>query len=108
MPATPTPTCPPCVGVDDDGDLFFGNYPAGHPKFDPDDADPCVPSVQANTCDFDNDGLINGSDNDDDGDGVADLYDIQNYNPDSDSDGDGLTDIIETGGGRSVQPWNGH
>ena len=31
----PNPTSSACVPQDLDGDLFFGNYPDNHPKFDP-------------------------------------------------------------------------
>jgi len=93
----PNPTSTACVPVDVDGDLFYPNYPTNHPRFDPNDANPCVPSVAALKCDFDGDGLINSVDPDDDNDGVADLYDLEPYNPHNDSDGDGLSNIIEVG-----------
>mgnify|MGYP001303743967 CR=1 FL=1 len=86
-----------CHKKDLDGDLFYGNYPPSHPKYDPNDADPCVPKVSAGTCDFDGDGIINAYDPDDDGDGVLDIYDVNPYDPYSDSDGDGIPDIVETG-----------
>ena len=100
----PNPNVAACVGKDTDGDLFFGNYPVGHPKYDPNDNNPCIPSNQSNACDFDGDGIPNGQDTDDDGDGVSDLYDIANFNPNSDSDGDGLSDNIETGGDGKYNP----
>ncbi len=93
----PNPSVTACVPDDTDGDLFFENYPPNHPKFDPDDANACVPSAAALTCDFDNDGLKNNVDPDDDNDGVTDLYDAEDYNPNNDSDGDGLSNIIEVG-----------
>ena len=97
-PCDPNPTVAACVPNDDDGDLYYTNYPVGHPKYDPDDTNPCIPNHAANACDFDGDGIVNGQDPDDDGDGVADLYDAGKYNPNSDSDGDGLKDNVETGG----------
>ncbi len=93
----PNPNVSACVPKDADGDLFFENYPNGHPKFDPNDLNPCVPSNAALKCDFDNDGLTNSVDPDDDNDGVADLYDLDDYNPNNDSDGDGLPNIVEVG-----------
>ncbi len=94
----PSTTAVACQPTDEDGDWYFENYPANDPSFDPDDTDPCVPSVGSDACDFDNDGVVNGTDNDDDGDGVHDADDIWPYDPDSDSDGDGITDIKETKG----------
>lgn len=91
----PNPSVSACVPDDTDGDLFYQNYPSGNPKFDPNDENPCVPSNAALTCDFDNDGSINSNDSDDDNDGVADLYDLEDYNPSNDSDGDGLPNNIE-------------
>ncbi|MCF8243691.1 MAG: hypothetical protein K9J37_04760 [Saprospiraceae bacterium] len=93
----PNPNVSACVPDDTDGDLFFENYPNGHPKFDPNDTNPCVPSVAALKCDFDGDGITNQFDTDDDNDGVSDLYDSDDYNPNNDSDGDGLSNIIEVG-----------
>ncbi len=93
-----------CVKKDLDGDLFFGNYPPSHPKYDPNDANPCIPSFAAGTCDFDGDGIINAQDPDDDNDGVADLYDVGKYNPNSDSDSDGIVDNVETGGDGVYNP----
>ena len=54
--------------------------------------------MTAGACDFDEDGIVNSEDADDDGDGVNDVDDVDAYDPDSDSDMDGITDIIETGG----------
>ncbi|MFQ5446582.1 MAG: hypothetical protein ACE5FF_06580, partial [Saprospiraceae bacterium] len=82
----PNPNVAACVEQDADGDLFYGNYPPNHPRFDPDDNNPCIPNHAAISCDFDNDGTANGQDSDDDGDGVADLYDADPYDPGSDSD----------------------
>ncbi len=94
----PNPSSPACRAVDNDKDLFYGNYPKTHPKYDPNDADPCIPNVKAGNCDFDKDGLLNSVDPDDDNDGVIDLYDKDPYNPNSDSDGDGIPDVVETKG----------
>ena len=94
----PNPSVAACFEVDADGDLFYGNYPSSHPKYDPDDEDPCVPNIAAGKCDFDGDGIKNSSDADDDNDGVSDLYDANPYDPNSDSDGDGIADNVETGG----------
>ena len=100
----PNPNVSACIKKDIDGDLFYGNYPPSHPKYDPDDANPCVPSFAAGNCDFDGDGIKNSLDPDDDNDGVADLYDIGKYNPNSDSDGDGIADNVETGGDGVYNP----
>ncbi len=48
-------------------------------------------------CDFDNDGILNGTDPDDDNDGVSDGNDIAPYNNQSDTDKDGISDNEETG-----------
>jgi hypothetical protein len=93
----PNPTASACVPDDSDADLFFENYPTGHPKFDPLDTNPCVPSNAALVCDFDQDGQINQNDSDDDNDGVGDLFDNEDYNPMNDSDGDGLPNKTEVG-----------
>ncbi len=100
-PNTNTTFCDP---IDDDGDGYFPNYPFDDPKYDPDDTDPCVPDNKVAKCDFDGDGIENGTDPDDDGDGVNDTNDIENFNPNSDSDGDGISDIIETGGDGTYDP----
>ncbi|MBI5914063.1 MAG: hypothetical protein HY842_01700, partial [Bacteroidetes bacterium] len=100
----PNPTSSACVPQDLDGDLFFGNYPDNHPKFDPNDNNACIPSHAAGTCDFDGDGIKNSSDTDDDNDGVADLYDADDYNPNNDSDGDGISNTIESGGNGVYNP----
>jgi len=34
-----------CIGIDTDGDGYFGNYPATHPEYDPEDDNECVPSL---------------------------------------------------------------
>ncbi len=93
----PNLNSPACHKEDLDGDKFYGNYPPSHPKYDPDDADPCVPNHKAGTCDFDGDGIINALDPDDDNDGVPDVYDVDPYDPYSDTDSDGIPDIVETG-----------
>jgi hypothetical protein len=100
----PNPNVAACQGKDTDGDLFFGNYPTSHPKYDPNDNNPCIPSHAANKCDFDNDGIINGNDPDDDNDGVSDAYDSEDYNPNNDSDADGITNIVETKGDGLFNP----
>lgn len=61
--------------------------------------DNCDPNPIFANCDFDNDGIINEFDTDDDNDGVNDENDIDPYDIDSDSDKDGLTDIDETDDG---------
>ncbi len=100
----PNPAVAACTGIDNDGDFFYENYPPGHPSYDPDDTNPCIPDQTSPVCDFDNDGEINAADLDDDGDGVLDNLDIENYNPNSDSDGDGISDIVETGGDQMYNP----
>ncbi len=100
-PCDPNPAIAACVGIDEDEDSYFENYPIGNNFYDPDDTDPCIPNGANPKCDFDGDGLINSIDTDDDADGVADNLDIENYNPNSDSDGDGISDNIETGGDAS-------
>lgn len=94
----PNPNASACQPIDVDGDVFYPNYPDNHPKYDPDDNNPCIPSFAAGACDFDGDGIKNSLDPDDDNDGVSDLYDPNDYNPNSDTDGDGITDVVETGG----------
>jgi hypothetical protein len=83
--------------VDKDADGYAGNYLKTDPKYDPDDADPCIPDVTAGVCDFDKDGIINSIDPDDDADGVPDDKDVNDYDPNSDSDKDGISDNNETG-----------
>jgi hypothetical protein len=62
------------------------------------DNNPCFTGATDPGCDFDNDGLINSLDPDDDNDGVFDLNDIDPFDPESDSDEDGLSDNHETQG----------
>jgi len=38
-----------CVGIDADGDGFFGNYAVGHEQYDPADDNECVPSTATTT-----------------------------------------------------------
>ncbi|MCB0517406.1 MAG: hypothetical protein H6577_23815 [Lewinellaceae bacterium] len=100
----PTNKCSPytnhdgCFPTDFDADGYNADYPSGDPLYDPDDLNPCVPDQTAGTCDFDGDGAVNQSDFDDDNDGVADVDDVDAYNPNSDSDNDGISDNDETGG----------
>ena len=61
------------------------------------DYDDCVRDNTQNFCDFDGDGKLNGSDPDDDNDGVTDGNDIAPYDKESDTDGDGIKDRDETG-----------
>jgi len=96
-PCEPDPNSLACSGVDNDGDQFFENFSPGHPFYDPNDNDPCIPSNEAAKCDYDGDGLINSVDTDDDGDGVNDITDVDPYDEFSDSDNDLIPDIIETG-----------
>ncbi|MEZ4833547.1 MAG: hypothetical protein R2873_16445 [Caldilineaceae bacterium] len=72
-------------------------------EHDPLNHDACAPNPTANACDFDGDGLPNVSDEDDDGDGIADTVEgnedadndgLPNY-LDEDSDGDGDLDSEE-------------
>jgi hypothetical protein len=106
----PTDKCDPytnvagCIPTDEDGDGYFPDYPDNDPQFDPNDMDACDPDHTSDACDFDLDGTPNGGDLDDDGDGVADILDVDPYNPDSDSDNDGLTDDFETGGDGNYNP----
>lgn len=60
--------------------------------------DPCLTGATDPACDFDQDGIINQTDLDDDNDGVSDLNDVDPYDPESDSDEDGLSDNYETQG----------
>jgi len=103
-PCDPNVNTTLCQPIDDDGDGFYPNYPFDHENYDSDDTDACVPNPQSLACDFDDDGIPNGTDDDDDGDGVADLNDIENFNPNSDSDGDNIPDIVETGGDGVYNP----
>ncbi len=57
----------------------------------------CIRDKTQSFCDYDGDGRLNSSDNDDDNDGVADGNDANPYDPNSDSDGDGISDQMETG-----------
>ncbi len=100
----PNPSVTACVPDDSDGDVFYQNYPSGHPKYDPNDTNPCIPSNAALTCDFDGDGQTNLNDSDDDNDGVSDLYDNEDYNPNNDSDGDGLPNKVEVGANGVYNP----
>ena len=97
-PCEPDPNSLACSGVDNDGDQFFENFAPGHPFYDPNDSDPCIPSLEAAKCDYDGDGLINSVDPDDDNDGVNDVSDVDPYDEYSDSDNDLIPDIVETGG----------
>ena len=63
-----------------------------------DPRDACEPVAFSPLCDFDNDGIINAFDLDDDNDGVPDIHDVNAFDPNSDSDGDGISDLDETGG----------
>ena len=54
--------------------------------------------------DFDNDGILDSIDPDDDNDGVADGNDINPYDPNSDSDGDKISDQVETGNDGEYNP----
>ena len=98
-PCDPNPNHTSCDLVDADGDGYFPGIDTNNPQYDPDDTDACVPDNTSPTCDFDNDGTPNISDDDDDEDGVKDIVDSDPYNPDSDSDDDGITDIDETTNG---------
>jgi hypothetical protein len=86
---------------------YFANYlvadklpetslPSAAPK--------CGDNKTVPTCDFDDDGLINDLDYDDDNDGVFDVDDSNPFNPLSDSDADGIKDAIETGGDGRYDP----
>jgi hypothetical protein len=52
--------------------------------------DPCLTGATDPACDFDQDGIINQTDLDDDNDGVSDLNDVDPYDPESVSVVDGL------------------
>ncbi|GEM_PF-867828 len=39
----PDPNHGDCVGIDEDGDGYFGNYPAGHTQYDSNDTLDCIP-----------------------------------------------------------------
>ena len=60
-PCSPNPLIGSCVGIDEDGDGFFANYPASHPLFDELDNEACSPNINDENCDcrdIDNDGWI--------------------------------------------------
>ncbi len=103
-PCDPNTNTTLCTPEDNDGDGLLGNFPQNHEDYDIDDTNACIPDSTSLNCDLDGDGIVNSQDNDDDGDGVPDLNDIDPYNPDSDSDGDGITDIAETGGDGIYDP----
>jgi hypothetical protein len=60
-----------------------------------DPLDKCDPNNTFGACDFDNDGLVNSLDPDDDNDCVPDAQDVDDFNPQSDSDLDGVSDLAE-------------
>lgn len=89
--------------LDGDEDLNWnGVFEPAQGESDP--IDKCDPLAIFGNCDFDGDGIVNGVDTDDDGDGVLDTQDDDPYDPNSDSDNDGLKDIIETGGDGRFDP----
>ncbi|MEM6316437.1 MAG: collagen-binding domain-containing protein [Bacteroidota bacterium] len=53
-PCDPVAVAGVCIGVDEDGDGYFSNYPDLHPEFDPNDADECVPSTATSSTFFTN------------------------------------------------------
>src|SRR5690606_24151529 len=75
-------TNPNDIDTDDDG-LADGVEDADrNGNLDPGESDPtdkCDPDKTFPTCDFDNDGLINSDDPDDDNDGVADGSDVNPF-----------------------------
>jgi len=73
--------------VDNDNDGFLYSKISDFANEDPDDANPCVPSLDAKTCDRDNDGLINEKEI---------LAKTDPKNPDTDGDGfnDGLQELL--------------
>ncbi len=100
----PDPANANCIGLDEDGDGYYSNYPLGDDFYDTDDEDECVPNPTVGICDFDNDLLLNSADTDDDNDGVLDSNDVDPYDEESDSDFDGISDNTETGGDASYNP----
>lgn len=85
----------------------FANFVAGDdlPESDfPSAAPKCGDDKTVSTCDYDEDGSINDLDNDDDNDGVYDIYDINPYDPNSDSDADGIKDKLECGNDGRYNP----
>ncbi len=78
--------------VDVDGDGYSPDLPVEDPNYDPDDTDPCIPNLEASTCeeDTDGDGIINPDD--------PDYLDPCNPNIEAgvcDQDEDGLTNDEE-------------
>ena len=59
-------------------------------ELDPDNANACIPSAKAATCDQDGDGTPNASDTDDDGDGVADTTETALGTDPNDADSDNV------------------
>ena len=47
----PHPQTGICVGIDEDGDGFFSNYPKLDPAYDIDDFESCLPDVSNSNCD---------------------------------------------------------
>lgn len=64
--SNPLSACDPqqggnCVGIDEDGDGFFANYPPDHNQYDADDLESCLPDLNNSNCncrDEDGDGKI--------------------------------------------------
>ncbi len=71
-----------CLNSDNDGDGYTSNTVPSDPLYDPDDSDACNPDVTVGKCDLDEDGLINNEDDDDDGDCLADVDDVDAWNDD--------------------------
>ncbi len=84
-----------CIGMDNDHDGYFGNYPVANTLHDPDDNNYCIPDDTVcgaggtNNTDTDGDGIYN--DIEMGGDGTYNIgIDTDPYK--SDTDGDGLLD----------------
>ncbi len=86
---TPAKSVVPVGVIDNDGDGF-------NSKDDPNDNDPCIPSLEAGTCDRDKDGLTNSAE--------INTWHTDYKNPDT--DGDGIKDGTEALGTPSSDALN--
>ena len=64
LDSDPLSACEPnvsfrCIGIDDDNDGFYRNYPIDHPQYDPHDGNVCLPKANTIICPcIEEDGLV--------------------------------------------------